>query len=169
MARGTDYSALDEVTDAEHLFAHRGTPGHTHAIKWIHSVDAMPPSSMRIEVVLSSSHEASPTSDLTQLTAVQPFPECRVVPPSYIVPSPHGVVMVKPVASHGKPEGRTRRLGRLSRQFMAKYLYRPPEISEDEASQPPAYTLLCPMCCGGGHWFLFSAPPTRPPAQLFLC
>ena len=169
VTHGADYGVLDDVTDAEYLFANRHTSGRAHSIKWIHAIDSPP--SMRIEVVISGG-QASPTSELTQLTTVQPHPApmTYVVPPSYLAPLPHDVVMAKPMAaSPANPEGRSRQLGRLSRQFVAKYLYRPHEISDNEGSQPPTYTLLCPTCCGGGQWFFFSAPSNRPPGQLFLC
>jgi hypothetical protein len=140
------------------------------AMKWIHVADA----SLRIEAILSgqafpASQVALPTSDLTRIVAIQPpssaNPSAPSSPtPSFIIPIPHTVVVLRhellPQASRKASENRSRRLGRLSRQLMAKYLYHPPAISGEED--------CCPVCCSG-QWFF--APAPRPAAQSprFMC
>jgi len=148
------------------------SPGATPpgAMKWIHVADA----SLRIEAILSgqafpAGQVALPTSDLTRIVAIQPpssaNPSAPSSPtPSFIIPIPHTVVVLRhellPQASRKASENRSRRLGRLSRQLMAKYLYHAPAVSNEED--------CCPVCCSG-QWFF--APAPRPAAQSprFMC
>ena len=157
----SEYQSLNEVTDAEHLFADRDTQ-RQHSIKWIHTINA-PPLPMRIEAVLSGQRvAASPTSNLTHIVAVQPVADSGAAQPSYLTPKIHDVVVDR------KPETRTRRMGRLSRQFMVKYLYRSPEIRADDRA--PYTSSACPVCCGlDSHCSWFFSTPVRQPRQLFMC
>ena len=152
-------------------YTSRSETTHTGPIKWIHVADA----SLRIEAILSgqaiaASPVALPTSDLTRIVTVQPPRAVSLSaysdhPPSFIMPIPHTVVVLrhgllpKHGGSHSSPESRSRRLGRLSRQMMAKYLLAPAASGDEDC---------CPSCCNG-RWCV--APFERPAAQnpMFMC
>jgi hypothetical protein len=92
-------------------------------IRWIHVADA----SLRIEAILSGQAVLADT----QTVAVQP--PSTASPPDYyytVVPVPHTVVVIKhdsAISIRPRSESRTRRAGRISRQFMEKYFTNDPE------------------------------------------
>ena len=160
-----------EQCATQFTFTHQSDPTHPGPIKWIHVADA----SLRIEAILSGQAIAAgpvalPTSDLTRIVTIQPpgtaLSRSNDPPPSFIMPIPHTVVVLrhgllpKPGCSRSSSENRSRRLGRLSRQMMVKYLYTAPAVSDEED--------CCPSCCGG-QWFF--APIERPATQkpMFMC
>ena len=159
-------------------------PPHTptaHRMRWIHVADA----SLRIEAILSGQAVALPTSDLTRIVAVQPpsallsateppsptSGQTAFLPPplAFITPIPHTVVVLRsePHPQHAgrtrwwcASENRSRRLGRLSRQLMARHLFshnphrrtpaNKPTITEGDDEEDGEGGCAC---CGDHRWF----------------
>ena len=165
-------------------------PPHTptaHRMRWIHVADA----SLRIEAILSGQAVALPTSDLTRIVAVQPPSALlsKTDPPSptsggqtaflppplaFITPIPHTVVVLRsePHPQHASrtrwwcaSENRSRRLGRLSRQLMAKHLFshnhrRAPANNATTGGGDEEDIEGGCACCDDHRWFF--APPASP-------
>ena len=133
-----------------YMLSNESTDNH---ISWIHVANA----SLRIEAVLSG--QAVLAENITQTMAVQPPSTGGGYDPVYaaITPIPHTVVVIKhgpATRLHVRGECRTRRAGRISRQFMEKYLTR--DTEEDDCiccaslfgrhNQPPRF-IGTPVLC----------------------
>ena len=158
------------------------------SIEWIHVADA----SLRIEAIISgqavimtnyqdtTDNSNMTATHLTQTVAVQPPPSpgLRVHDNQTIIPIPHTVVVIKqnPPRSpslrstaaagtkcNNRPESRSRRVGRLSRQFIGGRCTQMSD-EEEESSLCPYTMNVLTSCCG-----LYSQPSPMRVGQPVLC